>query len=467
MGAIQHGRLTPHTRAGPWPAVFLPTICLLIAMVAGLWNAPTLLTDISQLVNLPTGKHVHNLSQRVDAAFPVPQKYQNETTTTTQQFMTALLNHQYATMWSMLHPQVQAVWPGEAAYITYWQARFRDYTLQRFVLGKARWLQQWVNPETMIAYSQVLEVPISLLLAPGQAIQLQPLAPPEDLHPDQIFQNLPFILQQSATADKGKKSHWLVLDGGPADLEAPVLPPLQPVSTAVQVPILMYHHISDVVPPTQLGMSLTVTPTLFGQQLDYLQRRGYHTITFNRLFDALYYGGPLPQHPIILTFDDGYDDAFRYAFPMLKAHGFSGMFYIITGKVGWSAYLNWQQIRTMQAGGMQMGSHTVHHVDMGSLLLYSQDLAQQELQKSQAALQNHLGEVIQQFCYPSGEPFNHGSLAARQQIVALLAADGYVGATTDPGMSGTYQNSSEPFVLLRIRVDGRSDLKFFMESLPW
>jgi hypothetical protein len=104
---------------------------------------------------------------------------------------------------------------------------------------------------------------------------------------------------------------------------------------------------------------------------------------------------------------------------------------------------------------------------MGSLLLYSQDLAQQELQKSQAALQNHLGEVIQQFCYPSGEPFNHGSLAARQQIVALLAADGYVGATTDPGISGTYQNSSEPFVLLRIRVDGRSDLKFFMESLPW
>ena len=112
-------------------------------MVAGLWNAPTLLTDISQLVNLPTGKHVHNLSQRVDAAFPVPQKYQNETTTTTQQFMTALLNHQYATMWSMLHPQVQAVWPNEAAYITYWQARFRDYTLQRFVLGKTRWLQQW------------------------------------------------------------------------------------------------------------------------------------------------------------------------------------------------------------------------------------------------------------------------------------------------------------------------------------
>jgi peptidoglycan/xylan/chitin deacetylase (PgdA/CDA1 family) len=79
---------------------------------------------------------------------------------------------------------------------------------------------------------------------------------------------------------------------------------------------------------------------------------------------------------------------------------YSGMFYIITGKVGWAAYLNWKQIRTMLAAGMQIGSHTVHHVDMGSLLMYSTALAQHELQASQAVLQNHLGIAIQQFCYP-------------------------------------------------------------------
>jgi peptidoglycan/xylan/chitin deacetylase (PgdA/CDA1 family) len=121
----------------------------------------------------------------------------------------------------------------------------------------------------------------------------------------------------------------------------------------------------------------------------------------------------------------------------------------------------------MFEAGMQIGSHTVHHIDMGSLVLYSQDLAQIELQKSQAALQQHLAVPIQQFCYPSGEPFRNGSITARQQIVALLAADGYVGATTDPGMSGVYQNSTAPFVLLRIRVDGRSTLQFFTYSLPW
>src|SRR6266516_2023537 len=188
-------------------------------MVAGLWNAPTLLTDISQLVNSHTVKHTHGLSQKANAAFPLLEKYQQETATTAQQFMTALLNHQYATMWTMLHPQVQAVWPGKAAYITYWQTRFQNYTLQRFVLGKARRLQQWVNPETMIAYKQVIELPISLLLEPDQAIQQEPLAPPEDLHPGQVFQNLPFIVQQVAAPDKTKKSQWLILEGGPADLE--------------------------------------------------------------------------------------------------------------------------------------------------------------------------------------------------------------------------------------------------------
>ena len=71
------------------------------------------------------------------------------------------------------------------------------------------------------------------------------------------------------------------------------------------------------------------------------------------------------------------------------------------------------------------------------------------------------------FISPSGEPFRHGSLSARQQIVALLAADGYVGATTDPGMSGISQSSQSPLTLLRIRVDGRSTLQFFINTLPW
>ncbi len=141
--------------------------------------------------------------------------------------------------------------------------------------------------------------------------------------------------------------HWLVLDGGPADLEAPILPPLHPKPVQVHVPIMMYHYISPAPTHDLLMLTLTVTPTLFAQQLDYLKQQGYQTITFNQLFDALYYGGPLPKKPIILTFDDGYEDVYQFALPILKAHGYSGMFYIITGKVGWQGYMNWNELHSL------------------------------------------------------------------------------------------------------------------------
>jgi peptidoglycan/xylan/chitin deacetylase (PgdA/CDA1 family) len=456
-----------------WLTGIITTACLLLAIAISLLYAPTLLkkNQSSSLLHPARPTHTHAPAPtpvlNIGQTDPVPPEYQQAAAITAQQYMTALLDHRYTTMWSLLHPRAQAMWPNESTFTTYWQNRFKDYILQKFVLGDVHWLHHWVNPETMTAYNQVFELPVSLLLAPDLAIQQHPLAPPEDARPRQLYQDLPFIVQKVAGTAKGTSVRWLVLNGGPADLEAPILPPLHPTYSMVQVPILMYHHISNIVPPTLLGISLTVTPTAFSKQLDYLKQQGYHTITFNQLFDALYYGGPLPRHPIILTFDDGYDDAYNFAFPILQAHGYSGMFYIITGKIGWAAYLNWKQIRALLAGGMQIGSHTVHHVDMGSLVLYSTALAQHELQASQATLQNHLGVAIQQFCYPSGEPFRHGSLAARRQIVTLLAADGYVGGTTDPGMSGIIQNSQTPLALLRIRVDGRSTLQFFIHTLPW
>ena len=80
----------------------------------------------------------------------VPKEYQAGITGTARQYMTALLNHQYTAMWALLHPQVQAIWPSEAAFANYWQGRFQDYALQRFELGRVRWLQYWVNPETML-----------------------------------------------------------------------------------------------------------------------------------------------------------------------------------------------------------------------------------------------------------------------------------------------------------------------------
>ncbi|HLI06251.1 MAG TPA: polysaccharide deacetylase family protein [Ktedonobacteraceae bacterium] len=442
-----------------WPLIIIPLLCI-GSLATGIFLLSK--TDLStkqhqQGKSLLTASHL--------SLVPVIQKEAGPQVVA-HDYMTALVSGQYNTMWSLLSPQMQAQWPGEAAYASFWQARYRDYNLQGFSIGGASPLSQWVDPETMAVYSHVEEMPVSLRLQPDQTLRQEGQLPPEDQHPDQVLKNLPFIVEAVSNA-KGAQSHWLVLDGGPGDPEAPILPPLNPASKTVQVPILMYHHVSDTPPQNVLDESLTVTPAMFKQQLDYLQRQGYHTITFNQMFDALYFGAPLPTRPIILTLDDGYADVYHFALPLLQQHHFTATFYIISGKVGWQGYMDWGNLQDLLRKGMQIGSHTVHHVDVGATYLDSPALAQVELQQSKATLEKQLGIVIQQFCYPSGEPFRSESVYLQQKIVALLWQDGYVGATTDPGRTGIDQESQAPFDLLRIRVDGRETFAQFVYSLPW
>lgn len=380
-------------------------------------------------------------------------------------YLQKFLQHDYTGMWSLLHPQVQTTWPDQNTYAQYWQKRFQGYTIAGYTLGQESTLSSWVNPETMQEYKDVSMVPVTLQIKPTaetqQEAQKLNTVDPDILHPETLYSSIPMYLSRIDA------THWQVLNGGPVDLEAPILPPLHPISHDVKVPIMMYHHISDAPTQTILEKSLTVPTKMLSAHLAYLKSRKAHSITFNQLFDALYYNGPLPSNPVILTFDDGYDDAYTNAYQLLRQNGFSGMFYIITGKVGWKGQASWNQLQEMLLGGMQIGSHTINHVDIGNTYLASHAQAQKELQDSRASLQQHLHIPIQQFCYPSGEPFRHGSLALRAAIVTLLISLGYVGSTTDPGETGIFQNSLTPQVLLRIRVDGRSDLGTFQASIPW
>ncbi len=383
-----------------------------------------------------------------------------------QWYMQALLAGRYADMWLVLHPQIRQKWPNEAVFATFWHTRFRDYTLHGFTPGDVRNWSDWTDPDTMRRYTHLMGLSVSLQLAlrhpPRPGIRL----PPEDLHPELLLRNLPFVVQYQPESS-GYMGKWLVLIGGAADLGAPILPPLASVRRIARVPILVYHHVLpyySTQPFSDYTRPWVVNTDDFRLQMDYLSAHGYHTITLNRLFDALYYGGPLPPKPIVLTFDDGDEEHYRLVYPILLQHHFTAMFYIITGQVGWPMRMGWPQIREMLAHGMQIGSHTVHHVNLANLLNVSEFAAQQELQQSRQALEQNLGFVIQQFCYPYGVPLNGGTWYQRQTIVAMLTAAGYVGATTF-GEPGSVQDSTQPFALLRIPVYGTGTFPAFVSSL--
>jgi len=243
------------------------------------------------------------------------------------------------------------------------------------------------------------------------------------------------------------------------------LPRVLPART-LSIPIMMYHHVSSLAPATELNAGLTVTDSDFAAQLAYLRQHAYHTILLRQVFAALYHHAPLPAHPIVLTFDDGYLDNYTDALPSLQRYHDRGEFNIITAypglTVGVNSYMTWPQIKALVHAGMEIGSHTVDHQDLGVLSL---DKLRFELRDSRNVLQRSLGIPVQFLAYPSGEPFVHGSSEAQQRVVALLPAYGYVGAVLDGPLITTRQDAQAPFQLQRIRVSGGEGIAAFAASL--
>lgn len=364
-------------------------------------------------------------------------------------FMRAMTSKEWASMWSMLAPEAQRSYQGEPDFARFEQAKFGAITLISFKAGAAQLQQPWLDPDTTIIYPIAATLHVSLAATAPQEVLTGPSL--ADLN-NGLFHNtlLSLVLRDG---------QWLVAVAGPADLDAPILVPASPPQTRVQVPVFMYHHVSNKPTHDLLDYSLTVTTTEFNAQLDWLQAQGYHAINMTELFDSLYYGKALPSHPMILTFDDGYEDIYTDAVPALLTHHYRGVFYIITGMIG-GLYMTWDQVRALDEYGMQIASHTVHHINIGEPPAYTS--THMELQDSKNALQTQLGEPVQFFCYPTGEPFHHDSYYEQQLVLADLLADGYVGATLDPfSFDSTIQNASTPYQLPRVRVSGGEGLPAF------
>ena len=166
-------------------------------------------------------------------------------------------------------------------------------------------------------------------------------------------------------------------------------------SQPIGIPVLNYHQINNV--DENL---LTVSTQEFDAQMTWLEENGYQTITASELADALEGKGKLPEHPVLITFDDGYIDNYQCAFPILKKHQMKAIIFLISDYVSmYSNYLTWEQILEMQAAGIEFGSHTLDHTVLTDL---SPIAVERELKGSKNVLQNRLGRKIEFLAYPCG-----------------------------------------------------------------
>ena len=235
----------------------------------------------------------------------------------------------------------------------------------------------------------------------------------------------------------------------------PLLPTPDGVLRQAHVPILMYHRIDT--PPADAGpirRDLSVLPENFDAQLHYLGQEGYSTITLDELALHLTMGKPLPPKPVILTFDDGYADAYTHAFPLLLRHGFVGTFFLTTAPIDARNpdFLSWDQVSEMAASGMRFEAHSYDHPDLrnrGFQFLVFQIVGPRD------AIQERTGEAPRFFAYPSGR--------YDQFVIDVLKSANFWGAVlTEQGATHT---SDGLFTLKRVRVQGGDDLDTFIRKL--
>ncbi|MBE9102538.1 polysaccharide deacetylase family protein [Vacuolonema iberomarrocanum] len=228
-------------------------------------------------------------------------------------------------------------------------------------------------------------------------------------------------------------------------LSAPPHPAIHGRARVARVPIIMYHDIL-----AQKEVFFDLTPEEFEADLQLIRDNGLTPISLDQLVLHLRTGMPLPEKPILLTFDDGYAGHYTYVFPLLKEYGYPGLFSIYTSKVGENfgrSSLSWDELREMaQDPLITIASHSVTHPS--DLTEFDGDL-RQEVFESKQILEAELEISIDHFVYPVGH--------YDDEVKRMVQEAGYTSALTmDDDVNKMAGESADLFTLERI---GQSQLE--------
>ena len=229
--------------------------------------------------------------------------------------------------------------------------------------------------------------------------------------------------------------------------------------------VLMYHMVSEHLPKNQSKFNrLRVIPKVFEKQLIWLKQNGFKSFTLSELVQL----ENIPEKSVVLTFDDGYEDNFTNAFPLLQKYGFKATIYIVLNRFenNWATdkdldkasselnnekMLSDEQIKTMiESGLIEIGSHTLDHVNLPKL---NKEEKEKQLLESKKQIENIFGTKCDSFAYPFG--------FYDEDSVKIVENIGYTNATTT--VNGVFdKNRYSNFEIPRIMVSGREGLFAFI-----
>jgi peptidoglycan/xylan/chitin deacetylase (PgdA/CDA1 family) len=228
------------------------------------------------------------------------------------------------------------------------------------------------------------------------------------------------------------------------------------------VPILMYHQVTPV--PHPVFRKYSVKPGAFAAQMAWLAWAGYEVITLDTVLRARAGQSRLPRRPVVITFDDGFQDCWEHAAPVLRGHGFSAIFFLVASFLGrrstWLvpeigvefSLMDWSAARELVAAGLECGAHTMTHPRLASL---SAEACRDELRSSRLLLEERLGCPIHHLAYPFG--------SYDERVKTLAKESGYHSAcSVQMGLSTA---DDDRFALRRVPVLGTDSIADFIIRL--
>lgn len=234
----------------------------------------------------------------------------------------------------------------------------------------------------------------------------------------------------------------------------------------IQIPVLMYHSISNTRKNGVHPYYETATaPRIFEMHMKFIHQNNYHVIDLHDIADYFSMGGDCIDKLVVISFDDGLNDFYLEAFPILSTCGFSATMFLPTGFIGKKGMtfnrqecLSWEIVRELHGNGIQFGSHTINH-----LKLYGKEDAEidYELSRSKEKIDMEIGEPTVSFSYPYAFPEQDKQFVDR--LKKILSRNGYsIGVTTRIGMASKNDDS---LFLKRLPLNSFDDLPFFKAKL--
>jgi peptidoglycan/xylan/chitin deacetylase (PgdA/CDA1 family) len=209
------------------------------------------------------------------------------------------------------------------------------------------------------------------------------------------------------------------------------------------LPLLTYHSIDD------HGSIVSTRPAAFRQQMQFLSAQSFRSIRLSELVELLHMKLPLPPKHVCLTFDDGYQNVYSDAFPVLQEHGFTATVFLVTRYCGryndWpgnlkslkrAPLLSWNQLKEMTRFGIECGSHTLTHPDLTRIPLRH---AEEEIIQSKREIEDKTGEPVTLFAYPYGSYNSHIKTTVRGHFSGACST-----------RLGNVRNGTDPYTIRRI-----------------